>query len=56
MDQKTKFVLLIATIVLALTLVCGGVNSACYSNYEGCDATAHVIQTASAAAATARAE
>ena len=48
-------IVLLAFLVLP-ALACGGTNSKCYSTYEGCDGTVSVIETAIAAAATARAD
>lgn len=58
--MKGKALLLLLIVLLAMILLpalaCGGTNSKCYSTYEGCDGTATVIETAIAAAATARAD
>ena len=54
--NRNLVIILFALLLLAAILACGTTaNTACYSTYPGCDATAYAIETAIAAAATAAA-
>ena len=48
MTTKTKLVLLLCILALALILACGTANMPCYSQYPGCEATVQAIGTAAA--------
>lgn len=51
MTAKKRLLLVIVLVVLVLTassLACGNAETGCYSQYEGCGATASIIATAGA--------